>query len=127
MKPIKPRLFLDRFLKYVTFDTQSVEESETYPSTAKQLELSHYLVSELKNMGLHDVEMTEHGYVFATLLSNVRIHVPTIGFIAHIDTSPDVSGANVRPVINKKYKGGDIVLKKDKRQIIKESFSIFIL
>jgi tripeptide aminopeptidase len=118
MNQIQTRLFLDRFLTYVKFDTQSSEESDSYPSTEKQLELSKHLVKELKDLGLHEVELTEHGYVFATLLSNVTHQVPTIGFIAHVDTSPEVSGANVNPVINKKYKGGDIKLKKDKSQII---------
>jgi tripeptide aminopeptidase len=118
MKPVKPRLYLDRFLKYVKIDTQSSEESDNYPSTEKQLVLSRLLVDELNSLGLHDVKMTEHGYVFASLLSNVSVTVPTIGLIAHVDTSPDVSGKNVKPVINKKYKGGDIVLKKDNRQVI---------
>jgi tripeptide aminopeptidase len=118
MNPIQPRLFLDRFLTYVKFDTQSAEESETYPSTEKQLELCKYLLNELKELGMYEVEMTEHGYVFATLLSNISHDVPTIGLIAHVDTSPEVSGANVKPVINKKYKGGDIKLKGDKSQVI---------
>jgi tripeptide aminopeptidase len=117
MKPIGNRLFLDRFLSYVKYDTQSSEDSDTYPSTEKQLELCKKLVQELKDLGLHEVEMTEHGYVFATLLPNVEHIVPTIGFIAHVDTSPEVSGANVKPV-KRKYKGGDIVLKKDKTQVI---------
>ena len=118
MNPIKPRLFLDRFLNYVKFDTQSSEESDTYPSTDKQLDLCRHLVKELKEIGLHEVEITEHGYVFASIFPNVTHQVPTIGFIAHVDTSPEVSGKNVNPVINKKYKGNDIILKKDKSQII---------
>ncbi|PJF33298.1 MAG: peptidase T, partial [Phototrophicales bacterium] len=118
MKPIERRLFLDRFLKYVKFDTQSSEESDTYPSTMKQLELSRNMVEELKELGLQDVEITEHGYVFATLPSNVDHEVPTIGFIAHVDTSPEVSGANVNPQIVENYQGGDIVLKNDPSQVI---------
>jgi tripeptide aminopeptidase len=118
MKAFESRLFLDRFISYVKYDTQSSEESDTYPSTEKQLELCKKLVQELKDLGLHEVEITEHGYVFATILSNVNHPVPTIGFIAHVDTSPEVSGANVKPIIKRKYKGGDIVLKKDKFQVI---------
>lgn len=118
MKNIERRLFLDRFLGYVKIDTQSSEESETYPSTAKQLNLSRKLVEELKELGLTEIELTEHGYVFATLESNVDKDVPTIGFIAHVDTSPEVSGENVNPVINENYQGNDIVLKNDTSQII---------
>jgi len=118
MKPVESSLFLERFLTYVKFDTQSSEESDSYPSTARQLELSKYLKKELDEMGLHDVEMTEHGYVFATLPANIEGKIPTIGFIAHVDTSPDVSGANVQAIINRNYQGGDIVLQKDKSQII---------
>jgi len=118
MKPVEQHSFLDRFLSYVKFDTQSSEESETYPSTLKQLELSKHLVLELKELGLEDVELTEHGYVFATLPSNVDINVPVVGLIAHVDTSPDVSGKGVNPVINKNYQGGDIVLKNDTSQVI---------
>lgn len=118
MKPVDRSLFLDRFMLYVQYDTQSSEESETYPSTRKQLELSKQLVSELKELGLQDVELTEHGYVFATLPSNVDHAVPTIGLIAHVDTSPDVSGKDVKAVIHNNYKGGDIILPGDKSQII---------
>ncbi|MEJ2546049.1 MAG: peptidase T [Calditrichaceae bacterium] len=118
MSSIDRSLFLDRFLSYVKYDTQSSEESETYPSTMKQLELSKKLVNELTELGLEDVELTEHGYVFATLPANVDFKVPTIGLIAHVDTSPDVSGENVQPVIHKNYQGGDIVLPKDKSQVI---------
>ncbi|APF19942.1 peptidase T [Caldithrix abyssi DSM 13497] len=119
MKPIERRLFLDRFLNYVKFDTQSSEESETYPSTEKQKELGRYLVKELTEMGLQDVEMDEHGYVFATLPANVDYPVPTIGLIAHMDTSPEVSGANVKPIIHENYQGGDIVLPGDPEQVLK--------
>jgi tripeptide aminopeptidase len=118
MKPIERSLFLDRFLSYVKYDTQSSEESETYPSTMKQLELSKKLVEELKELGLTEVEITEHGYVFGTLEANIEKNVPTIGFIAHVDTSPDVSGENVNPIITENYQGGDIVLKNDTSQVI---------
>ncbi len=114
---------LERFLQYVKIDTQSDENSETYPSTEKQLNLSRLLVDQLKELGLEEVELTEHGYVFATLPSNLPPEqdkkVPTIGFIAHVDTSPDVSGANVTPIIHKNYQGGEIVLPKDSTQVIK--------
>lgn len=118
MNSIDRSLFLDRFLSYVKYDTQSSEESETYPSTMKQLELSKKLVDELNELGLQDVELTEHGYVLATLPTNVDKNVPVIGLIAHVDTSPDVSGENVQPIIHKNYQGGDIILPKDKSQII---------
>ncbi len=100
----------DRFLKYVKFDTQSDEESTTTPSTEKQKILGEELVKELKELGLKDAEMDENGYVMATLPSNTDKDVPTIGFIAHLDTSPAVSGANVNPQILKNYQGGDITL-----------------
>jgi len=118
MKPVEKSLFLDRFLAYVKYDTQSSEDTVTYPSTPKQLELSKHLLQELKEMKLSDVEMTEHGYVFATLPANIGGDVPVIGLIAHVDTSPDVSGANVKPVIHKNYQGDPIVLEKDPTQII---------
>lgn len=101
---------VERFLKYVSFDTQSTEESQTTPSTAKQLKLAEYLRDELKNIGLTDVEMDENGYVYATLPSNIDKNVPTIGFISHMDTSPDCSGTNIHPRIVENYDGKDIVL-----------------
>lgn len=118
MKAIERRLFLDRFLSYVKIDTQSSEESDTYPSTMKQLDLSRKLKAELEELGLKDIVMTEHGYVFGTLPSNVDHDVPTIGFLSHVDTSPEVSGANVNPIIHENYQGGDIVLPNDKEQVI---------
>jgi len=118
MKPVTADLFLDRFLSYIKYDTQSSEESDTYPSTLKQLELSKQLLLDLKELGLRDVELTEHGYVFATLPATVRHKVPTIGFIAHVDTSPDVSGRDVKAQIVRNYDGKDIVLKNDPEQII---------
>ncbi len=105
---------VDRFLKYVKYDTQSNEESETFPSDPKQLELSKELVNELKEIGLEDAHMDEWGYVMATLPSNTDKEVPVIGFIAHVDTSPAVSGKDVKPKIHKNYQGGDIVLENGK-------------
>lgn len=101
---------VERFLKYVSFDTQSSEESETTPSTPKQLVLAKYLKEELEALGLQEVLLDENGYLYATLPANTDKKVPTIGFIAHMDTSPDMSGENVRPRIIKQYGGGDIVL-----------------
>ncbi|PKL84044.1 MAG: peptidase T [Ignavibacteriae bacterium HGW-Ignavibacteriae-3] len=109
---------VDRFLKYVKYDTQSNEDSTTFPSDPKQLELSKALVIELKEMGLNDAEMDEYGYVMATLPSNSQKNVPIIGFISHVDTSPAVTGKDVNPVIHKNYQGGDIVLPADKSKII---------
>ena len=102
---------VDRFLKYVSFDTQSCEENEAEcPSTEKQFALARYLKSELESLGLEDVEMDAHAYVYATLPANTQKTVPTIGFIAHMDTSPDCSGANIKPRIIQNYDGSDIVL-----------------
>ena len=101
---------VDRFLKYVSFDTQSSEESETTPSTAKQFNLANYLKDELTELGFTEIELDANGYLYATLPANTSKTVPTIGFIAHMDTSPDCSGANVKPRIVKNYDGGDIIL-----------------
>ncbi len=104
----------DRFLKYVKYDTKSDEESTTFPSDPKQLELSKNLVEELKQIGLTDAYIDEWGYVFATLPSNTEKEIPVIAFIAHVDTSPAVSGKDVNPQIVTNYQGGDIVLKNGK-------------
>jgi tripeptide aminopeptidase len=101
---------VERFLKYVKYDTQSDEDSETTPSTEKQFELANELVKELKELGLEDAHVDENCYVMATLPANTEKDVPVIGFIAHIDTAPAVSGANVKPQILKNYQGGDITL-----------------
>ncbi len=101
----------ERFLKYVSFDTQSADGTGCVPSTEKQWALAHHLKDELKAMGLTEVVLDDKGYLYATLEANTEAtDVPTIGFIAHIDTSPDCSGANVKPRIIKGYDGGDIVL-----------------
>lgn len=101
---------VERFLNYVSFDTQSAEDSQTVPSTAKQLDFAKYLRDELKDEGFDDVEMDDNGYVYATLKSNIKKEVPTIGFISHYDTSPDCSGKDVMPRIVKNYDGKDIEL-----------------
>ena len=111
---------VERFLKYVKYDTQSDEESVSFPSTEKQKILSKDLAAELKQMGLEDAHMDEWGYVMATLPGNSSKDVPAVGFISHVDTSPAVTGANVNPVIHKNYQGGDIVLASGD-QVIKAS------
>ena len=101
---------IDRFLKYVTFDTQSDENTGVTPSTAKQMVFAKYLQEELQELGLEDITLDENGYLFATLPANVDRPIPVIGFIAHMDTSPDMSGENVKPRIVEKYDGTDIIL-----------------
>jgi len=109
---------LGRFLRYVQVDTQSDDDSETYPSTAKQLDLGKILADELREIGLEDVELTEHGYVFATVPGSAG---PTVGLIAHMDTSSDESGTNVKPQVIRNYDGGDIVLPGDPRKVLRPS------
>ena len=111
---------VDRFLKYVKYDTQSDEESESFPSSEKQKILSKDLAAELKELGLEDAHMDEWGYVMATLPSNTNKDVDPIAFIAHVDTSPAVTGKDVNPIIRKNYKGGDIKLENG-GWVIKES------
>lgn len=101
---------LERFLRYVKTDTQSKPDSSEFPSTGKQLQFAKSLADELENTGLTDVSLDEHGYVMATLPSNVDFEVPVIGFLAHMDTSPDMSGTNVNPKIVENYDGRDILL-----------------
>ena len=100
----------ERFLNYTKFDTQSAEDSQSVPSTPKQLVFAEYLRKELEAEGLNDVQLDERGYLYATLPSNIKQEVPVIGFISHYDTSPDCSGADIKPRIVKDYDGSDIVL-----------------
>ena len=100
----------ERFLKYVTFDTQSDENSQTTPSSLKQLKLAKYLVDELKNIGVTNAYVDEFGIVYGSLLANCDANCPKIGFIAHMDASPDMSGENVKPRIIENYDGSDIIL-----------------
>ena len=111
---------LDKFLRYVAVDTMSDPESETQPSSAKQLDLLRILRDELEAMGIK-AELDEFGYVMATIPSNVDKEVPAIGFIAHVDTSPDASGKDVKPQIIENYQGGDIMLNAEKDIVLKVS------
>src|SRR5678809_1081696 len=111
---------MDRFLRYVKIDTQSQEDQTTTPSTRKQLNLANLLAKELTALGAQNVRVSEFGIVYATVPGNLADNskVPVIGFIAHMDTSPAVSGENVNAIIHKNYQGGDIVLPNDKTQVI---------
>ena len=109
---------VDRFLKYVSFDTQSDENSGVTPSTAKQMILAKELKKELESMELEDISLDEHAYLMATLPANTDEILPVIGFIAHLDTSPDMSGENVQPRIVKNYDGNDIILYPDENIIL---------
>lgn len=111
----------ERFLRYVQIDTQSDPQSTTFPSTEKQKDLSRLLVEELKQMGIADAHMDEWGYVYATIPSNTNKKVPVICFCAHIDTAPDCSGTDVKPIVHKNYQGQDIVLPDDTSQVLKMS------
>ena len=113
---------IDRFISYIKIDTQSDPNNPAFPSTEKQWDLAHLLVDELKQIGMHDVSIDEHCYIMATLPSNVSHKVPTIGFIAHIDTSPDYTGANVNPQIHKNYDGKDIVLIEEENIILSSDY-----
>ena len=107
---------LERFLRYVRIDTTSDQDSETYPSTARQRDLGEVLARELRELGLDDVELTEHGYVFATLPG---VTGPTLGLVAHMDTSQDESGANVQPQVIRNWDGEDIVLPGDTDKVLR--------
>ena len=112
---------LDRFLKYVTFDTESSDNAVTVPTTEGQFVFARYLEQELKNMGLADVVLDEKGYLYATLPANTDKEMPVVGFIAHLDTSPDMSGKDVRPRVVENYAGGDIALDAKENIILKVS------
>ncbi|MEK6452323.1 MULTISPECIES: peptidase T [unclassified Myroides] len=113
---------IDRFISYVTVDTESDPSSNSCPSTEKQWDLANKLVEELKQIGLEDVTIDENAYIMATLPSNVEHEVPTIGFVSHFDTSPDFSGANIKPQIVENYDGKDIVLNKEQNIILSPSY-----
>ena len=110
---------VERFLHYVTIDTQSCEDSTTFPSTSTQLDLLRLLQSELQELGLDDVTMDEYGYVFATVpATSTRADVPVIGFLAHVDTSPEMSGAGVKAIVHRNYDGRDLVFPDDPTAVI---------
>jgi len=111
----------ERFLRYVQIDTQSDPQSKSSPSTEKQKDLSKILAEELKQIGLRDAHMDEWGYVYATIPSNTTKKVPVICFCAHVDTAPDCSGAEVKPIVHKNYQGQDISLPDDETQVLKAS------
>lgn len=113
---------IDRFINYVTVDTESDPNSETTPSTKKQLVLANILVKELKAIGMTDVTLDKNGYVMATLPSNIDYEVPTVGFISHYDTSPDFTGANVKPQVISNYDGGDILLNAEHNIILSPNY-----
>src|SRR5690554_4062196 len=113
---------IDRFVSYIKVDTQSDPNSDTTPSTEKQWDLANQLVEELKEIGMEDVTVDDNAYIMATLPSNVEHEVPTIGFVAHFDTSPDFSGTNVNPQIIENYDGGDIILNKEENIILSPDY-----
>jgi len=119
---------LDRFLRYVKYDTQSSEASTTYPSTHTQLVLLRDLVAELRSIGLEDAVIDGHGYVTATIpATTTKRGVPTIGFIAHVDTSPEMPGANVKPIVHRRYDGGDLVLPDDASAVLRPAEIPYLL
>ena len=111
----------ERFMRYVQIDTQSDPQSDTYPTTEKQKNLSSLLAEELKAMGIEDAHMDEFGYVYATIPATSEKKVPVICFCAHVDTAPDCSGTGVKPILHTNYQGQDIVLPDDKTQVLKAS------
>ena len=119
---INKKEITNRFIKYITIDTESDPNNPAFPSTEKQWDLAKLLVEELKQIGMQDVDLDDNCYIMATLPSNVDFHVPTIGFIAHIDTSPDFTGANVNPQIIENYDGKDIVLNKEQNIVLSSSY-----
>ncbi|WP_407269132.1 peptidase T [Tenacibaculum maritimum] len=113
---------IDRFVKYVTVDTESDPNNPAFPSTEKQWDLAKILVEELKQIGMEDVTLDDNCYIMATLPSNLDYEVPTIGFVAHIDTSPDFTGANVKPQIHKNYDGKDILLNQEENIVLSPDY-----
>ena len=113
---------IERFIKYITIDTQSDPENPAFPSTEKQWNLAKVLVNDLNAIGMHDVTLDDNCYIMATLPSNVDFNVPTIGFISHIDTSPDYSGTNVNPQIHENYDGSDIVLNENEGIVLSPDY-----
>ena len=118
--PVFPSTCVERFLRYVTYDTRSDETSTTSPSTPSQLVLQRVLVDELQALGISDAALDEFGYVYATVpATTTRTDVPVVGFIAHVDTSPEVSGTNVTPIVHRNYDGRDLVLPDDPTAVLR--------
>ena len=113
------KYMLERFLKYVTFDTESCDDATVVPTTEGQFVFARYLEQELKGMGLEEVVLDEKGYLYATLPANCNDEMPVVGFIAHLDTSPDMSGKDVKPRVVENYQGGDIVLDEKENIVLK--------
>lgn len=113
---------INRFINYVTVDTESDPNNPAFPSTEKQWDLAKQLEQELKEIGLTDVSLDENCYIMATLPSNLDYKVPTIGFVAHIDTSPDFTGANVKPQIHENYDGKDIILNEKENIVLSPDY-----
>jgi len=119
---IEKQHLINRFVSYVTVDTESDPTSKSTPSTAKQWDLANALVKELKSIGMQEVSIDENAYIMATLPSNSAKKLPIIGFISHFDTSPDFTGANVKPQIIENYDGGDIILNKEENIVLSPSY-----
>jgi tripeptide aminopeptidase len=119
---IDKKYITDRFIKYVTIDTESDPNNPAFPSTEKQWNLAHVLVEDLKKIGMQDINLDENCYIMATLPSNVAHKVPTIGFISHMDTSPDFTGKDIKPQIIENYQGNDIILKGEKNSILSPDY-----
>ena len=119
---IDKKHIIERFIKYITIDTESDPNNPAFPSTEKQWNLAEILEKELKKIGMKEVDLDENCYIMATLPSNLEYEVPTIGFIAHIDTSPDFTGKNVKPQIVENYQGNDIILNKEKNIVLSPDY-----
>ena len=119
---INKKQLIERFIKYVTIDTESDPNNPAFPSTENQWDLAHVLVEDLKVIGMQDISLDENCYIMATLPSNVSHNVPIIGFVSHMDTSPDFTGKNVKPQITENYQGNDIILNKEKNIILSPDY-----
>ena len=119
---INKKQLIERFIKYVTIDTESDPNNPAFPSTENQWDLANVLVKDLKVIGMQDIHLDENCYIMATLPSNVSHNVPTIGFVSHMDTSPDFTGKNVKPQITENYQGNDIILNKEKNIILSPDY-----
>ena len=119
---INKKQLIERFIKYVTIDTESDPNNPAFPSTENQWDLANVLVKDLKGIGMQDISLDENCYIMATLPSNVSYNVPIIGFVSHMDTSPDFTGKNVKPQITENYQGNDIILNKEKNIILSPDY-----